>query len=100
MIPQFTEYDFLKTTYKEKDLELLKEFDSGEQRLSFHENFTRFETTEETPRKVVKLNPEFLKVPKATRRVLKDLSKDPAYASGEVEFVKGIAKKMMGVENE
>src|SRR3989338_1516651 len=100
MIPQVTEYDFLKTTYKEKDLELLKEFDSGEQRLSFHENFTRFETTEETPRKVVKLNPEFLKVPKATRRVLKDLSKDPAYASGEVEFVKGIAKKMMGVENE
>ena len=52
MIPGFTHYDFLKETYRESDLQLLNEYETHEEQMSFHENLTRVVTTKETSREI------------------------------------------------
>jgi hypothetical protein len=79
MIPHFTEYDFIPQTYRKEDLNMLRLLDSGEERISFHENNTRFEVGPDTKRRVKTLNEkekiDFLG--KATKRVLKNPELDP-----------------------
>ncbi len=84
MIPRFTEYAWLKETYGKEDLKMLKQFDTNE-KFSFHENFTRFETTKETVKEIYKIKSEI--TGKATKRILKNIKKDPAYQNGDKEFV-------------
>lgn len=93
MIPKFTEYDFLPSTYNTNDLALLQKFDSGDERLSFHENLTRFETTKNTQRKIFKVNLQQM-LGKATKRVMKNPEKDPAYNSEDRKFILSTMKKM------
>jgi len=94
MIPRFTEYDFLDFTYSDNDKKLLKDFDSGENKISFFENITRFITTKETfeylDRKTIKNIP----LSKAMKRIMQDPSKDPAFMSGEKEFVLNEIRKL------
>lgn len=100
MIPRITEYDFIKHTYRDEDLETLSLFDSGEERLSFTENLTRFETTNDTKSDLINFSEEDKRkmLGKATKRVLDDLSKDPAYNSEERDFVISQSNRMK--ENE
>jgi predicted methyltransferase len=81
MIPQFTEYDFISQTYRKEDFGLLESFDSGEKRLSFHENNTRFEVGPESIRKIKSLNDgeRVDLIGKATKRVLENPTLDPTY---------------------
>jgi len=98
MIPKFTEYDFVEFTYRDKDKELLKKFDTGEERLSFTENITRFITSEDTL-DIQYFNVSHFSPGKATQRVLENIEKDPAYMKGEKEFVLESIKEME-LENE
>ena len=81
MIPNFTEYDFIPQTYRKEDFTLLESFDSGEEKLSFHENNTRFEVSSESIREIKSLNDEERAelIGKATKRVLENPALDPAY---------------------
>ncbi|MBU2523385.1 MAG: bis-aminopropyl spermidine synthase family protein [Nanoarchaeota archaeon] len=97
MIPEFTEYDFIKATYGENDLEKLKEFDSGERRISFYENLTRFETSRETIDTIPKINYRNL-IGKATEKVLRDIKKDPRFIAGD-KSVLNIAKSFKWRKN-
>lgn len=99
IIPEFTEYEFIRETYREEDLVLLEKFDSGEEKLSFTENMTRFETTNETNKQIDKVDPNKI-MGKATKRVLSNLEKDPAYIRGDKEFVSSIARLMQGRKDE
>jgi len=96
MIHGYTEYDFIKETYKPIDIELLKKFDSKSKKLSFTENLTRFETTEETIKEKDRINKKTKNriLGKATRRVLRHIEKDPAYIKGESNFVLSLAEKL------
>lgn len=76
MIPYFGQYDFVKFTYSDADLKLLKKYSSKEQKISFWEYFMRFETTETTKPIEMKLTALDL-LGRATKRVLSDPSKDP-----------------------
>ena len=81
MIPQFTEYDFIPQTYRKEDFTLLESFDSGEEKLSFYENNTRFEVGAESVRKIKSLTDEERAdlIGKATKRVLENPTLDPSY---------------------
>jgi predicted methyltransferase len=98
MIPRFTEYDFIEFTYNENDKKILQKFDSGENKISFYENITRFITTEKTFNKkkgnIKELDYEF---GKSTKKILKDPTKDPAFLSGEEDFV---LKAIKEIKNE
>ncbi len=98
MIPKFTEYDFIEATYRKEDLELLKKFDSGEKRLSFHENITRFETTNNTIKKIdmPNITERQNMLGKATKKILYNLENDPAFIHGDKEFVEAIAANIKG----
>lgn len=93
MIPRFTEYAFIPETYRASDMSLLKEFDSPNSRLSFHENLTRFETTDKTARLPVSVDLHSM-LGKATKRVLLKPELDPAYKRGEKDFVTLVASKL------
>ena len=95
MIQNFTYYSYIKETYRKEDFELLKKFNAdNKDKYSFHENFTRFETTKETIKQMPKIISQEEFYGKATRRILENIEKDPAYINGEKEFVKKIAEKM------
>jgi hypothetical protein len=98
IIPKFTEYEFISETYRKEDLELLRKFDSGEKRLSFHENITRFETTNTTIKAIKELNENERKsiFGKATKNIINNLEKDPAFIHGDKEFVEALAENMKG----
>jgi len=96
MIPRFTEYDFIEFTYNEEDKKKLSLFDDGRIRLSFYENLTRFETTQD----YIKHKLKKMALGKATKKVLENLEKDPAYIGGERDFVKETVKMLTGEENE
>jgi len=87
IIPRFTEYDFLESTYGEIDKNLLKNFDSGESKISFFENITRFITTKETFKNQNQNIVMKIPLSKAMKRIIEDPSKDPAFMNGEKEFV-------------
>jgi hypothetical protein len=93
MIPRFTEYDFVKFTYKDSDLELLRKYDSGERKLSFHENITRFVTSEESVNMNDPTEIKELPLSKATKRMLENPEMDPAFKGGDKEFVLNLIKK-------
>ena len=88
MIPRFTEYDFMQQTYRATDLKLLEKYDSGEERLSFYENLTRFETTKETLFDIAlpKIRIQDFQG-KATKKTILDPKNDPAYLAGDKSFV-------------
>ena len=96
MIPKFTQYDFIKETYKSGDIGLLKKFDSNEDKLSFTENLTRIETTKDTMNDIDIINADVKDkiLGKATKRVLNHIEKDPAYIRGESNFVLSVAEKI------
>jgi len=94
MIPRFTEYDFVQDTYKQKDKELLEKFDSGESKISFFENITRFITTENTFKKISAAKNQKLPISKATKRIIDHPEKDPAFLKGEKDFVLNEIKKI------
>jgi predicted methyltransferase len=88
MIPQFTEYDFISQTYRKEDFDLLEKFDSGEERLSFYENNTRFEVGPDSLREIKSLSEEerMALLGKATKRVLENPALDPAYRNNSNEL--------------
>src|SRR3989344_787863 len=88
MIPKFTEYSFIKETYRKEDFELLNKFAEGKSEFSFHENFTRIETIKETLKKIPKITSKKEFYGKATKMVIQNLDKDPAYINGEKDFAK------------
>ena len=96
MIPKFTEYDFIPETYRNSDFDLLKKLDAGGNRISFHENQTRFEVGEKSKMIVEheKKHKSLDFMGKATKRVLSDIEKDPAYKKGEKDFVINTARSM------
>ena len=102
MIPKFTQYDFIGETYNSEDVELLNKFDSRESRVSFTENLTRIETTEDTIKEVDVINKKIKNkmLGKATKRVLNHVEKDPAYIRGESNFVLSIVKEMRRKQDE
>lgn len=74
MIPYYTKYSFIKSTYSNNDINLLKKYKIRTRSLiNFHENIT----------KVILLNKNDTInkniIPKATSRVFKDIKKDPSY---------------------
>lgn len=102
MIPFFGQYDFIKFTYSDSDLKLLEKYESKEQKISFWEYFMRFETTRDTRPLELKLTALDL-LGRATKRVLKDPSKDPVLGSKNApEFIKKSVreiKKLMEEES-
>ncbi len=82
IIPFFNEYDFIPFTYSRSDLKLLKKYASGEQKISFCESLMRLETISSSRTFDIKLTPKDM-LGRATRRVLKDTSKDPAIQKGD-----------------
>jgi len=88
IIPKFTEYDFIPQTYRKEDFDLLESFDSGEERISFHENNTRFEVHQESIREIKSLNGEERAelIGKATKRVLENPALDPTYRKKQNEI--------------
>lgn len=94
MIPYFGQYDFVKFTYSDDDLKLLKKYSSGEQKISFWEYFMRFETTKTTKPIEMKLTALDL-LGRATKRVLKDPSKDPVLNDKKTpDFIKKSVKEI------
>jgi len=84
IIPYFTEYEFIQETYSPTDQDLLIRYSpSGcvEDKLSFFESLIRFETTDETRTLPVKCTLKDV-FGTATKRVLSNLSKDPAFSEG------------------
>ena len=101
MIPKFNRYEFIKETYTDNDLEFLKKIDLGNNRLSFTENLTRLETTDNTAREIDIINNKVKNnmYGKATKRIMKCIRKDPAYIRGESDFIISLAKKLK-IKNE
>ena len=80
-IPFFTEYEVIKKTYSIRDLKLLKQYVRRPLKTAFYEYLVRVETTPQT-----KIKPLTIRLKdifgRATKRVLQDLSKDPAADPG------------------
>lgn len=88
MIPFLGQYDFVKFTYSNSDLKLLEKYASNEQKISFWEYLMRFETTDDTKPLEMKITALDL-LGRATKRVLKDPSKDPVMSDKNVPaFIK------------
>lgn len=100
IIPYFGQYDFVKFTYSDDDLKLLKKYDSGEQKISFWEYFMRFETTKKTNPVELKLTTLDL-LGRATKRVLRDPSKDPVISGKNTpEFIRKSVKEIQKLMKE
>lgn len=82
LIPFFTEYEVIKKIYSNQDLKLLKKYSKNDLKTAFYEHLVRVETTDKT-----KIRPLRIKLKnilgRATKRVLQDLTKDPAVSSGQ-----------------
>lgn len=76
LIPFFNQYDFVPFTYSDSDNALLKKYASKESKISFWEYLMRVETVAKTRALDIKLSPLDM-FGRATKRVLKDSSKDP-----------------------
>jgi len=76
IIPYWTQYEYIKHTYSENDLELERKYAADQSKLSFFEYLLRFETTEES--KILDVDYQLKDIiGTATERVLADPSKDP-----------------------
>jgi len=76
LIPYWTQYEYIKHTYNESDLELEKRYAADQSKISFFEYLLRFETTEES--KTLDIDYQLKDIiGTATERVLADPSKDP-----------------------
>ena len=98
VIPFFTEYEFIKETYSQKDLALLKKYSNNNSEISFFEHLLRVETTKETEILKIDYTIEDL-FGKATKKVLKNPNKDPAFFAKDpyiINIVKETIKKYGG----
>jgi predicted methyltransferase len=87
MIPYFTDYAYVKETYSENDIRLLNKYSSGVSHISFNESLVRFEVTHLTKNVSIRFSQKDI-LGKATKRIMKNPSKDPAIALGsEVDRV-------------
>lgn len=77
VVPKFTEYEFIKETYSENDLKLLKKYEYKKDRLSFFESLIRIETTPDTYTKPIKVTLKDI-FGSATKRILANPEKDPS----------------------
>jgi len=76
LIPYWTQYEYIKHTYSESDLELEKKYAADQSKISFFEYLLRFETTEES--KILDVDYQLKDIiGTATERVLANPSKDP-----------------------
>lgn len=91
LIPLFTQYDFVRETYSEHDLRLLKKYSNGISEMSFYEYLLRVETTRETREVKIKYRLDEL-LGRATRRVLDNPQLDPALTSASDEERSYISK--------
>jgi len=87
VIPFFTEYDFIKETYTPEDRKLLAKYSKEGSYISFFEHLIRVETTKETKILPISYIPEDL-FGKATKRVLNNPEKDPAFSVKDPSIVK------------
>lgn len=98
VIPHFTEYEFIKETYSNEDIKLLKKYEIGKnkKRLSFFEHLVRFETTEKTTKMPLEFKLREM-IGSATERVLIDLNKDPASfgVDKDKQYIKRMAKSII-----
>jgi len=96
VIPSFTEYDFIKETYNQKDKDLLKIYGNDKLPISFTESLIRVETTKNSKGINLKYHPNEL-LGKATIRILNDPKKDPGIQSknnADKKYLLKIAKQM------
>lgn len=76
-IPFFTEYEVIPETYTSADRKLFKKYDASGARIGFFENLLRLESTSATKIKPIEVRAEEF-LGGATKRVLKDIDRDPA----------------------
>jgi|GEM_PF-1142320 len=95
LVPYWTQYEYIKHTYSEEDLELERQYAAKEGKISFYEYLLRFETTEDSKALDLKYSLKDI-IGTATERVLKNPSKDPALGaeSKDKKYVKQAALKL------
>lgn len=96
LIPAFTEYPLIKGSYSKNDLELIKRYCGNETKISFSEYLMRVETTDLT-QDLSKIEYSYREIlGEATKKVLEDITKDPAFIRGSVKekkYLREIAKR-------
>ncbi len=99
-IPFFTEYEVIKKTYSKKDFELLKQYARTNPRTAFYEYLVRVETTQKTKTKILNATTKDI-LGRATKRVLRDLRKDPAIDSDRLakNYLIKTARRVIKTQN-
>lgn len=99
IIPFFNQYEIIKYTLSESDLQLLKKYDPHKKSISFYEYLMRVETTSKSKTMPLKFSPDDL-IGKATKQILEDPMKDPVLSqTSKPEFIDSYARNLKKLLN-